>query len=176
MASPTRTCGASNMTGPPTAARLKQWMAPGQDLHVRQFVALRITWLVTFHARTDSTTEPKIAELLPPARQSWVWNRRRRWWRIVTRSRSFLRKHGAQNPDRTVRAVAMAFSVSMAQLRGDSAALAARYSLLQQEYNDVPEVQYYLKSLNPGRRIAKGKVVPDFAVQLLRTSLASTAS
>ncbi|MBC7186043.1 MAG: redoxin domain-containing protein [Calditrichaeota bacterium] len=153
----------------PTVARLKQWMGPEQELLVRQFAGLRITWLVPFRARIDSTTQAEIAELLPPS--SPIWGLEPQAALVAHRDPQqqelFAHALVAENPDHTVRAVALAFLASMAQLKGDSAALAARYALLQQEYNDVPEVQYYLKSLNPARRIARGKAVPDFAVQLM---------
>ncbi|MCR4439829.1 MAG: hypothetical protein QHJ34_10715 [bacterium] len=168
----------------PTVVRLKQWMAPEQELLVRQFAALRLARLIPFRAPIDSTTQTEIAELLPPSSPIWGLEPQAALMahRDPQKGELFAQALVEENPDRTVRAVALAFLASMAQFKGDSAALAARYALLRQEYNDVPEVQYYLKSLNPERRIAKGKAVPDFAVELMdggqtitnKTFLAST--
>ncbi|MDZ7271595.1 MAG: TlpA family protein disulfide reductase [candidate division KSB1 bacterium] len=154
-----------------TVARLKKYLTPDQDPLVRRFAALRLAWLAPFGARLDSTVRGDILRLLPPDSPTWSLEPQAALvlHRDPEKQEAFLRDLMERNPDRTIRAIAVAVLASMAQFKKDSANLANYYAMLEKNYGDVQEVQYYLKSLNPRRRIAEGKPVPDFSVQLMDT-------
>jgi len=154
-----------------TTAKLGQYLASENELLVRQFAAVRLAALLPFRAKIDSTTREEILRLLPASSPMWALEPQVPFF--VHRDRKaqelFTQELLQQNPDRTVRALALASLASMAHFKGDSAALATHYAELKDKYGDVPEVQYYVHSLDPNRRIAKGKPVPSFAVRLLDT-------
>ncbi|MDZ7337708.1 MAG: thioredoxin-like domain-containing protein [candidate division KSB1 bacterium] len=156
-----------------TVARLKKYLTPDQDPLVRRFAALRLAWLGPFGARLDSAALNKIVELLPSDSPMWALEPQAALvvHRDPQRQERFVQELAEKNPDRTVRAMALAVLASMAQFKKDSSALAGYYARLEQEYSDVQEVEYYLKTLNPRRRITTGKPVPDFAVQLMDNGL-----
>ncbi len=150
-------------------AQLKEYLNPEYSTLVRRFAAVQLVGLAPFGARLDSTTLGEIVQLLPA--DSPMWSLQPQAALMVHRSRevqeAFLQAVAEQNPDRLVRAQALAVLASMAQFKKDSTALATYYAKLEKDYADVQEVQHYLKMLNPRTRIAKGKPVPDFSVELI---------
>ncbi len=71
------------------------------------------------------------------------------------------------NPSRLVRATALARLTALLRNQNKQQAFLEHYQKLTSEYGDVPEIQYDIKNLNPEKRIATGKPVPDFEVKLL---------
>ncbi len=153
------------------AAKLKEYMAPDNEQVVREFAAVHLAWVRAFRARIDSAAEAQIVALLPAS--SPMWSIEPQAALLVYRNQgateAFAQALLRENPDRAVRAIALAFLASMVKVKGDSSALAARYAQLRDEYGDMPEVEYFTKSLNPAPSIAKGKPVPNFVVRLMDT-------
>ena len=72
-----------------------------------------------------------------------------------------------KNPDHRVQAQSLVGLVKNAKANGDKANYPLLYQELNDKYRDIPEIQYDLKNLNPDKKIAQGKPVPDFQVLLL---------
>lgn len=148
---------------------LKTKMANEPEIEVRQFAAIQLGQLIAVRAEIDSTTQSQILDLLPPTSAMWAASPQLALMirQEETKYQDFIKALSDQNPDRVVRAVALSHLTMMAQHKNDETAFKSHYEKLKTEYGDVREIQFDLKRLDPDKRIAVGKPVPDFEVTLL---------
>lgn len=154
-----------------TVTMLKTRMHDESDRVVQQFAAVQLSKLTSYGARIDPTSVAQILELLPPTSPMWQmapWAPRElafRWGR--EKEKELMKAFAEKNPDRVVRAMALAQLALMIRDEGDKEAAAHYYEKLKSEYGDLREIQFYLKELDPNKRIRAGKPVPDFEVKLM---------
>ncbi len=82
------------------------------------------------------------------------------------RGDEYLSRMQAENPLTTVQAHVIVTRAAEAKARGDKARWKTLYSQLQ-TYKDAPQIWFYLKYLDPNKKIAAGNPVPDFEVKLM---------
>jgi len=154
-----------------TVAMLKGRMHSEADPGVRGFATIQLGQVLLRGAEIDSTTMDEMLERLPPSSPLWSlapWVPTSLAFRQSKEKRNeLLKTFVEQNPDRLVQAYSLAQLASVAQQEGDKESAAGYYEKLKSQYGELQEIQYYLKELNPNRRIMTGKPVPDFEVKLL---------
>jgi len=149
---------------------LKKEMEQGESRLVRQFAALQLGQLLPYRAKIDSAMQSEILQLLPPEAAMWAASPRLPIVLLQKRKaqqKDFMQALYDKNPDRIVRAIALASLTSIAKRERDQQAMKNYYDKLKTQFGDVQEIQFDLKRLNPDKQVAVGKPVPDFEVTLL---------
>jgi len=154
-----------------TVAILKNQMHEESDRVVRQFAAIQLCQLLVYNVDIDSASVVEILDLLPP--NSAMWSIQPMLVGGVgsklgkERGKQILKQFLDENPDREVRAMSLPHLIWMARKEGDKEGATRYYDKLKDEYGDLPDAQYYIKALDPNKRIMAGKPVPDFEVKLM---------
>lgn len=154
-----------------TIAILKNYMQDNNDPRLRQYAAVQLGQLPTRSGDIDAETILEIVEVLPPGSKLWsaapyLPTRLARRYGMAMQQK-FLKDFAKSNPDRVVRAMSLAQLAMMVQFSSDKETAALYYEKLKTEYGDVKEIQHQLSRLNPNKHVVKGKLVPDFAVELM---------
>ncbi|MFQ5865152.1 MAG: thioredoxin-like domain-containing protein [bacterium] len=150
---------------------LEQIMQQASDLKVRQFAAMYLAQLPMMRWELAVNTYDEVMNLVPPTSSFWGINS---YLPISVSNNldtekpdSLLQIFYEQNPNRKVQAQVLAYFVMKASRANEKEKVDSLYQELKTKYGDVGEIQFYLKQLDPNRRIAEGKPVPDFEVKLM---------
>jgi thiol-disulfide isomerase/thioredoxin len=163
-------------TAPELQARLIDHMRNDEEIRVRRFAALCLARLSILGGVTDEAVYPAILDTLGAASPLWglfpltidhTLQEAYYYWRS-----RWLRELERRNPDRVVRAQALA-SIVMSKFlfkeldRPGHGGFDSLYHELETKYNDVKDVRYIIRSLKPEKHITVGAPVPEFQVTLL---------
>lgn len=141
------------------------------DKITSQVAAVYLSQMFKLGTKSSTVTTTDILKLVPP--DSILWSIEPNAILMVAneagkgQASELLKEFAGQNPNRRVRAKALASMAMTAKNMGESEKAKELYEELKSKYGDVRDVQYELTLLDSNKRIAQGKQVPEFKVKLL---------
>ncbi len=168
---PGRASGQPNYDWTPTVEMLKKKLASGNDPLIRQLSGVYLLELSNYHANIGNDTIKEIFRLIPP--ESEVLSRLPYYPMIVSSVSDdsevipLLQNLADKNPDRMIQAFSLLALGQKCSMLGKNDIVKTCYEKLTKDYKDIPQIQHFIKDLNPDRAILVGKEVPDFEVTLL---------
>jgi thiol-disulfide isomerase/thioredoxin len=138
---------------------------------VRQFAAVTLIRMLTMNIKMDKITPAEILQVVPADSPLWGVEP----YAVVmlgyymSREQAvlLLKEFYEKNPDRRVQARALLNMAMAAKERNDKEKTLSIYDELKNKYGDIREIQSELAMLNPNKKIAQGKPLPEFKVKLL---------
>jgi thiol-disulfide isomerase/thioredoxin len=141
------------------------------ELVVRQFAAVTLVCMVKINTKMDKITPAEILQVVPTDSPLWGVDP----YAVVALScymsgeqvGSLFKEFYEKNPDRRVQARALLNMAMAARDRNDKEKAQSIYDELKIKYGDIREIQSDMAMLDPNKKIAQGKPLPEFKVTLL---------
>ncbi len=154
-----------------TKKYLQKYMAPSQNELVRQFATIQMVDLGTLHAKLDSAFYSQAIEIVPPT--SGLWSMLYFAPQIFAftlpepQAEKVALQFARENPEKMIRGMALVALASKARQNHQQEKYLAYFKQLKEKFGDDRDFQFYLKDLDPNKRIKVGNAVPDFSVKLM---------
>lgn len=138
---------------------------------VRQFTAVTLVRMLKINTKMDKITPVEILQVVPT--NSPVWGVEPyavvalSYYMSSEQTGLILKEFYEKNPDRRVQARALMTMAMAARDRNDKEKMLSTYDELKNKYGDIREIQSELAMFDPNKKIAQGKLLPEFKVKLL---------